>query len=263
MRKVVNKVVREAEIKRLEKEGAKPNYEIIKVSGDDISRKNDNAQQLKEYLKQLLPDIATEYEQLAIKYDENVNQIEALWKSEEIRNLIDQYAPYVADRYKKLSDDVQSNIKLKIELLETVEDKMEQYLPKIATKFKKLNRSHEKYIEQKVELLVDVEELVKIIGRMDNVGWQSIWETAKHLRYGLDGELNLKENVTNYMADSKLKNLCLIQNSVFNELNKMNFDYIAFQDKRMNKRKRQGGYREGYRLISFELVETNENKLGK
>ena len=187
MRKIIDKVVRLEEIERLEKEGARPNYEIIKVSSDDISRKNNNAQQLKEILKKQLPELA--------------------------------------DNYEGLSYDTQKDIK------------------------------------QKVELLVDVEELVRVIGRMDNIGWQHIWETAKHLRYECGEKTNLKEFITNYIADSKLKNLCFVETAVINELNKMKFDQILFMKRCEKKRKK--GYREGYYLKSMELVETDENKLNK
>jgi len=261
MRKIVNKVVREEKIKSLEKEGLRPLYEIIKVSSDDISRRNDNAQQLKELLKKQLPEVASKYEDLAVEYDNNVKQIEELWESEDVKNLIDNHAKHFTKNYERLSNNPQNSIALKIQLLEIIEDKMEQYLPKVATKFRKLKRANKKHVEQKLELLVDVEELVRIIGRMDNIAWQYIWETGKHLIHECGEKANLKEFVSNYIADSELINLCFVETAVINELIEMNFDQILFME--MCKKKRKKGFREGYYLKSFDIVETKEEVLNK
>jgi hypothetical protein len=81
----INRLVRFAEIKRIQNEGNIADYEQIEVSAGDIGAKADNAKRLREELKQLLPDIATKYYALSCDKEEDVKKkVDLLVDIEEI-----------------------------------------------------------------------------------------------------------------------------------------------------------------------------------
>lgn len=139
-----------------------------------------------------------------------------------------------------------------------------QLLLNVADEYYQLSYTKEEDIKRKVSLLVDIEELVKTIGRLDNRSWESMWHKAKmssmqsFAMYARVGEPNLKGCVIEYITYKNYDDLCCIETAVFDELKKLNMDYIKFQNKRKLRQNNQGRFRDGYYLKSIEYANIQE-----
>ncbi len=119
--------------------------------------------------------------------------------------------------------------------------------------------------DKKIDILVDIEEIIKTIGRLDDIGWETVWTRAKmgnkqtflqHARQAKTADL--RGTVAEYMAYGDYDDLCYIETALFDELKTLKMDYIKFQDKRKRKNKSQGRFRDGYYLKSIEYNNTQE-----
>lgn len=162
-----------------------------------------------------------------------------------------------------------ADIATKSEKVGELKEQLVKLLFYIGMEYSNLSYDKENDIKKKIDLLVDIEEIIKTIGRLDGKGWEAVWHQAKmssmqgFARYSRIGLPDLRGCITEYWAYDDYDDLCYIESALFNELKKLNVDYIKFQDKRMLKKKSLGGFRDGYVLKGIEYVDTQGQKLNK
>ena len=119
--------------------------------------------------------------------------------------------------------------------------------------------------DKKVDILVEVEEIIKTIGTLDGIGWESLYNRAKmgnaqtflqHARQAKTADL--RGTVDEYMTYGDHDDLCYVEMALIEELKKLKIEYIKFLNKRVRKNKSQGTFRAGYYLKSIEYNNTQE-----
>lgn len=92
--------------------------------------------------------------------------------------------------------------------------------------------------------LLDVEELVRLIATPDD--WAQFWVDAKIVR----SKLNLSQSIEEFKREPIKRRLLFVQSAVFKEVKNLKVDYIKFQQARIKKRNREGGFSAGYAIIN-------------
>ncbi len=156
------------------------------------------------------------------------------------------------------------DIRSKSDNAKRLKEELKKLLPDIAEKYYSLSYDKEEDVKKKIDLLVDIEEIVKTSAKLMNKGWEAVWQKAKtgsmqvFARYAPGAEPNLRGCINEYVKYNNYDDLCYIETALFDELKKLNFNYIKFQDKRTAKKKSQGAFQDGYYLKSIEYVNTQE-----
>ena len=108
-----------------------------------------------------------------------------------------------------------------------------------------------------VKHLIEVEEVIKAISTEQNCGWAVFYDASKMQMY----VVGIEESTRRYQHNPTLKNLTYVECALFEEVKALKMDYCKFQAQRVNRRKREGGYKEGYLLQSINY--NNEQGINK